>query len=70
MGCSPIKELRELGSERRETVRFLSVVVVRNLREVDPSMRRPDRTYRWCVSWSARAIAEKPSMEGINAESI
>ena len=26
MGCSPIKVVRELGSERRETVRSLSVV--------------------------------------------
>ena len=32
MGCSPIKVARELGSERRETVRSLSVVGVRNLR--------------------------------------
>ena len=28
MGCSPIKAARELGSERRETVRSLSVVGV------------------------------------------
>ena len=28
MGCSPIKEVRELGSERRETVRSLSAVGV------------------------------------------
>ena len=26
MGCSPIKVARELGSERRETVRSLSIV--------------------------------------------
>ena len=26
LGCSPIKAVRELGSERRETVRSLSVV--------------------------------------------
>ena len=31
LGCSPIKAVRELGSERRETVR-LSVVGVGNLR--------------------------------------
>ena len=31
MGCSPIKEVRELGSERRETVRSLSAVGVGNL---------------------------------------
>ena len=28
MGCSPIKAARELGSERRETVRSLSIVGV------------------------------------------
>src|SRR5699024_10764574 len=28
LGCSPIKAVRELGSERRETVRSLSVVGV------------------------------------------
>ena len=28
LGCSPIKVARELGSERRETVRSLSVVGV------------------------------------------
>ena len=39
MGCSPIKVARELGSERRETVRSLSVVGVRNLRGSDSSTR-------------------------------
>ena len=33
MGCSPIKEARELGSERRETVRSLSAARVGNLRK-------------------------------------
>src|SRR5699024_11220230 len=32
LGCSPIKAVRELGSERRETVRSLSVVGVGSLR--------------------------------------
>ncbi len=32
MGCSPIKVARELGSERRETVRSLSVMGVGSLR--------------------------------------
>src|SRR5699024_6494734 len=31
LGCSPIKAVRELGSERRETVRSLSVVGVGSL---------------------------------------
>src|SRR5659263_273034 len=40
-GCSPIKVARELGSERRETVRSLSVVGVGDLREPDTSTRGP-----------------------------
>ena len=40
-GCSPIKVVRELGSERRETVRSLSAVVVRDLRRFAPSTRGP-----------------------------
>nr|AOE07613.1 hypothetical protein [uncultured bacterium] len=44
LGCSPIKVARELGSERRETVRSLSVVGVRNLREPVPSTRGPEWT--------------------------
>ena len=39
--CSPIKVLRELGSERRETVRTLSGVNGGFLREVDHSTRGP-----------------------------
>jgi len=31
LGCSPIKAVRELGSERRETVRSLSVASAGNL---------------------------------------
>ena len=40
-GCSPIKVVRELGSERRETVRSLSAMRVEELRGVDPSTRGP-----------------------------
>ena len=36
LGCSPIKAARELGSERRETVRSLSSVRERNLRRTVP----------------------------------
>jgi len=32
-GCSPVKVVRELGSERRETVRFISGMIVRNFEE-------------------------------------
>ena len=42
MGCSPIKVARELGSERRETVRSLSTVGVRILEE-ELSLVREDR---------------------------
>ena len=43
-GCSPIKAVRELGSERRETVRSLSVVGVGYLRGAVPSTRGPEWT--------------------------
>ena len=57
LGCPPIKAVRELGSERRETVRSLSVVGVGNLRSAVPSTRGPGWTYRWCTSCFARSIA-------------
>ena len=38
-GCSPIKVVRELGSERRETVRSLSAVGAGYLREICPLVR-------------------------------
>ena len=57
LGCSPIKAVRELGSERRETVRSLSVVGVGDLRRAVLSTRGPGWTYRWCTSCSARSIA-------------
>src|SRR6202022_4968234 len=43
LGCSPMKAARELGSERRETVRSLSVVGVGLWRDVIFSTRGP----RW-----------------------
>ena len=52
LGCSPIKAARELGSERRETVRSLSVAGVGNLRGAVLSTRGPGWTYRWCTSCS------------------
>ena len=57
MGCSPIKEVRELGSERRETVRSLSAVGVGNLSGAVLSTRGPGRTYLWCTSCLAKGIA-------------
>ena len=40
-GCLPIKVVRELGSERRETVRSLSAMGVEELRGFVPSTRGP-----------------------------
>ncbi|KAF1855287.1 hypothetical protein Lal_00044989 [Lupinus albus] len=53
LGCSPIKAVRELGSERRETVRSISGVGVRALRGPFPSTRGPGRTHPWCTSYRA-----------------
>ena len=57
LGCPPIKAVRELGSERRETVRSLSVVGEGDLRRAVLSTRGPGWTYRWCTGCSARGIA-------------
>ncbi|ASC83081.1 Hypothetical protein ACI5QM_03057 [Bacillus subtilis] len=57
LGCSPIKAVRELGSERRETVRSLSVAGAGNLRGAVLSTRGPGWTHRWCTSCSAKGIA-------------
>ena len=43
VGCSPIKVVRELGSERRKTVRSLSVVGVGYLKGAVPSTRGPEQ---------------------------
>ncbi len=41
MAVRHFKEVRELGLERRETVRSLSAVGAGDLRRVDPSTRGP-----------------------------
>ena len=41
LGCSPIKAARELGSERRETVRSISGIRARDLNGVILSTRGP-----------------------------
>ena len=56
-GCSPIKVARELGSERRETVRSLSTVGVGTLRGSFLSTRGPGMTHFWCGSCSVRGSA-------------
>ena len=52
------KEVRELGLERRETVRSLSTVGVGNLRGSAPSTRGPEWTNLWCFGCDASRIAE------------
>src|SRR5437762_10088592 len=69
LGCSPIKAVRELGSERRETVRSLSAVGVGSLRGVAPSTRGPGWTNRWYAS-CPQGTAGWLRSEGITAESI
>ena len=48
-----MKAARELGSERRETVRSISGVGVRVLRGSLLSTRGPGETYLWCASYRA-----------------
>ena len=52
-----MKAVRELGSDRRETGRSLSVVGVGNLSGFLPSTRGLGGTYLWCSSCLARGIA-------------
>ena len=53
----PIKAVRELGSERRETVRSLSGVGAGYLRGAVLSTRGPGWTDRWWTGWLAKAMA-------------
>ena len=69
-GCSPIKAVRELGSERRETVRSLSVAGERDLKGAVLSTRGPGWTDLWCTSCPAKGTAGQLSADRINAESI
>ena len=57
LGCSPIKAARELGSERRETVRSLSAVGAGELRGAAPSTRGPEWTHHWCSGCHANGTA-------------
>src|SRR6202011_1791094 len=57
LGCSPIKAVRELGLERRETVRSLSVVGAGDLRGVTLSTRGPGGTVLWCPGWRPNGSA-------------
>ena len=61
-GCSPIKAVRELGSERRETVRSLSGVGVGYLRGAALSTRGPGWTGRWWICCITKLPVRLPSL--------
>ena len=54
---SPIKVVRELGSERRETVRSISIAGARYMREAAPSTRGPEWTNQRCTGCPAKGTA-------------
>ena len=58
LGCSPIKAVRELGSERRETIRSLSSVAVGYLRGAVPSRRGLGWTDLWSIGSSTKSMAK------------
>ena len=70
LGCSPIKVARELGSERRETVRSLSIVGVGILSGSDTSTRGPCWTDLRFAGCAARCTAGYLRLDWISAESI
>ena len=53
LGCSPIKVVSELSSERHETVWSIPGVGVRVLRGPFPSIRGLGRMHLWCTSYHA-----------------
>ncbi|KAD0364783.1 hypothetical protein E3N88_44376 [Mikania micrantha] len=69
LGCSPIKAVRELGSERRETVRSISGVGVRALRGPFPSTRGPGRTHLWCTSYRAHGEGSMTALPIVETQS-
>lgn len=69
-GCSPFKEVRELGLKRRETVWSLSTAGAGRLTGAAPSTRGPEWTDQRCPSCHASGTAGKPHPGRINAESI
>ena len=54
-----MKVVRELGLERRETVRSLSTVDVRKLKGLDPSTRGPGKVDPLWTGCSIKSIARK-----------
>jgi len=70
LGCSPIKAVRELGSERRETVRSISGVSVKILRRFFLSTRGPEKIYQWCTSYFSKSKRWVAMYKRIITESI
>src|SRR3546814_441727 len=69
LGCSPIKVVRELGSERRETVRSISGVSVEILKTFFSSTRGPRKAYQWCTSYFSKSKRWVATYDKIIAES-
>src|SRR3990167_2561304 len=60
-GCSPVKRVRELGSERRKTVRSLSGASVRYLRGALASTRGLRGRNPWCASCGTESCSKLDS---------
>ncbi|XP_022889302.1 uncharacterized protein LOC111404774 [Olea europaea var. sylvestris] len=70
LDCSPIKAVRELGSERREPVRSISGVGIRALRGPFPSRRGLGRTHTSGVPVIVPKInAGRSKYNGVDLES-
>jgi len=57
-GCSPIKMLHELSSDRCETGQFISSIGVRMLKSVTFSTRGPKLVSQWCLSYYVNSNAQ------------
>jgi len=53
-----MKEVREMGLERRETVRSLTTTNVRKLKKFDLSTRGAGNKYLLCISYITKCIAK------------
>src|SRR5690606_24420206 len=69
-GCSPVKVVRELGSERRETVRSVSVAVGGRLHVYVPNTSVLERTDHWCTGCSSQGSVRYLRRDEITAERI
>ena len=58
----------ELGSERRETVRFLSTVNELKLRRAYLSTKGLEKVYQWCIGCNFICIVDKLNINNIIIE--